>query len=206
MDYLVTMTTHVPDGTPDTVVDDIRAREAAHSQDLAAEGHLLRLWRPPLQPGEWRTLGLFDASDQAELDAVLLGMPLRIWRNDEVAPLLPHPNDPGLRMEKEGTTRPPDGGSEFFTTLTVTVPPDTPRAEVDTTKKRDADRTQELAEQGELLRLWRLSGEGRALGLWRAHDAKDMEAILNSLPLRGWSDVETVPLSPHPSDPGSVPR
>ena len=51
MEYLVTMTTHVPDGTPQQAVDDVRGREAAHSRDLAAEGHLLRLWRPPLQPG-----------------------------------------------------------------------------------------------------------------------------------------------------------
>ena len=52
MEYLVTMTTHVPDGTPEQAVDDVRAREAAHSRDLAAEGQLLRLWRPPRQPGE----------------------------------------------------------------------------------------------------------------------------------------------------------
>jgi muconolactone delta-isomerase len=51
MEYLVTMTTHVPDGTPEQAVDDVRAREAAHSRDLATEGQLLRLWRPPLQPG-----------------------------------------------------------------------------------------------------------------------------------------------------------
>ncbi len=57
MEYLVTMTTHVPDGTPDRAVDDVRAREAARSRELAAAGHLLRLWRPPLRPGEWRSLG-----------------------------------------------------------------------------------------------------------------------------------------------------
>ena len=61
MEYLVTMTTHVPDGTPAQAVQDVRTREAGHSAELAAQGHLLRLWRPPLQPGEWRTLGLFAA-------------------------------------------------------------------------------------------------------------------------------------------------
>jgi muconolactone delta-isomerase len=29
MEHLVTMTTHAPEGTPETAVDDIRAREAA---------------------------------------------------------------------------------------------------------------------------------------------------------------------------------
>jgi muconolactone D-isomerase len=72
----------------------MRAREAAHSRELAVQGHLLRLWRPPLQPGEWRTLGLFSAADDAELEQVLSSMPLRVWRTDDVTPLHPHPNDP----------------------------------------------------------------------------------------------------------------
>src|ERR1700761_5056774 len=57
MEYLVTMTTHVPDGTPAEAVDDVRAREDAHTRELAAQGHVLRLWRPPLAPGEWRAPG-----------------------------------------------------------------------------------------------------------------------------------------------------
>jgi muconolactone delta-isomerase len=52
MEFLVTMTTHVPDGTPAAAVDDVRAREAANTRELAAQGHVLRLWRPPLAPGE----------------------------------------------------------------------------------------------------------------------------------------------------------
>src|ERR1700691_3342502 len=95
MEYLVTMTTHAPDGTSEELVADTRTREAAHSRELAAQGHLLRLWRPPLQPGEWRTLGLFAAADDSELEQVLASMPLRVWRTDEVMPLSPHPNDPG---------------------------------------------------------------------------------------------------------------
>ncbi len=94
MEFLVTMTTHVPDGTSDQAVDEMRAREAAHSRELAANGNLLRLWRPPLQPGEWRTLGLFAAEDRDQLDEVLTSMPLRVWRTDVVTPLSPHPNDP----------------------------------------------------------------------------------------------------------------
>jgi len=94
MEFLVTMTTHVPDGTTTEEVDDMRAREAAHSRELAAQGHLLRLWRPPLKPGEWRSIGLFAASDASELEQVLASMPLRVWRTDEVTPLSPHPNDP----------------------------------------------------------------------------------------------------------------
>ena len=97
MEYLVTMTTRVPDGTPEQAVSDVRAREAARSRELAAQRHLRRLWRPPLRPGEWRTLGLFAAPDDGELERVLASMPLRVWRTDEVTPLSPHPNDPASR-------------------------------------------------------------------------------------------------------------
>jgi len=90
------MTTHVPDRPSDQAVADVRAREAAHSSELADQRHLLRLWRPSLRPGEWRSLGLFAAADDAQLEQVLALMPLRIWRTDEVTPLTPHPSDPDL--------------------------------------------------------------------------------------------------------------
>lgn len=193
MEYLVTMTTHVPDGTPEESVSDIRAREAARSRELAAQGHLLRLWRPPLQPGEWRTLGLFAADDADQLEEVLASMPLRVWRTDAVTPLSRHPNDPGLPARK--------GASEFLTTFTITIPAGTPGQAVEETEAREAQRAKELAGQGYLLRLWALPGQGRALGLWRARDGAEMQAILKSLPLDAWMTVQTTPLTPHPSDP-----
>ena len=194
MEYLVTMTTHVPDGTPEQAVDDVRAREAARSRELAAAGHLLRLWRPPLRPGEWRSLGLFAAADGGQLEEVLTSMPLRVWRTDEVTPLAPHPNDPALAARNAGT--------EFLTTFTLSVPEGTPGQAVDDTEAREARRAKELAGQGHLLRLWRLPGPSRALGLWNAGNPAEMQAILKSLPLDPWMTVETTPLSRHPSDPG----
>jgi muconolactone delta-isomerase len=195
MEYLVTMTTHVPDGTPGEAVDDVRAREAAHSAELAEQGHLLRLWRPPLQPGEWRTLGLFAAGGAGDLEKVLASMPLRVWRRDEVTPLSPHPNDPGL------PPRPGGGAAEFLVSFTVAVPEGTPGQAVADAGAREAERARELAGQGHLLRLWALPGEGRALGLYRAADAAEMQAIVQSLPLYGWMTVQITPLSEHPSDP-----
>jgi len=89
------MVTTVPAGTSDDEVTAIRERERARSAELAAQGHLLRLWRPPLKPGEWRSWGLFQADGPDELEAVLASMPLRVWRHDTVTPLTPHPSDPG---------------------------------------------------------------------------------------------------------------
>jgi muconolactone delta-isomerase len=198
-EYLVTMTTHVPDGTSDESVDSIKAREAVRAGELAAEGHLLRLWRPPLQPGEWRTLGLFAADDDASLERNLASMPLRVWRSDDVTPLSPHANDPGPRPSAPGDR----SGTEFLTTFTLAIPTGTPARVVDDLKAREARRTRQLAEQGQLLRLWALPEEGRALGLWRASGELEIQEILASLPLAGWLTVETLALSRHPSDPGS---
>jgi muconolactone D-isomerase len=97
MEFLVDMVTTVPPGTSDEAVADIRGREAAWSRELAGQGHLLRLWRPPLAPGEWRTWGLFAADSWEQLQEVLSSMPLHVWRKDIVTPLSEHPSDPGLR-------------------------------------------------------------------------------------------------------------
>ncbi len=196
MEYLVTMTTHVPDGTPDQAVEDIRGREAARSRELAAQGHLLRLWRPPLLPGEWRTLGLFAAAGDGQLEEVLASMPLRVWRTDEVTALSPHPNDPG--------PAPGGPGAEFLTTFAIAIPEDTARDAVADAESREAERAKELAGQGHLRRLWTLPGDGHALGLWQAASPAEMQAILRSLPLDPWMTVQTTPLSPHPSDPAQT--
>jgi muconolactone delta-isomerase len=105
MEYLVTMTTRVPPATTDADVADIRARESARSRELARQGHLLRLWRPPLQPGEWRTLGLFSAAADDELEDVLASMPLRMWRSDKVAPLAPSQRSAQLSRAHGGHCR-----------------------------------------------------------------------------------------------------
>src|ERR1700761_2884482 len=120
MEYLVTMTTRVPEGTPEEAVDDVRAREAAHTRELAAQGYVLRLWRPPLAPGEWRTLGLFAAAGPDELERVLASMPLKVWRSDDVKELTAHPNDP----PPSATSRLSSSGqsdTEFLVTFTPAV-------------------------------------------------------------------------------------
>jgi muconolactone delta-isomerase len=198
MEYLVTMTTHVPAGTSEEDVADVRAREAAHTRELASEGRVLRLWRPPLQPGEWRTIGLFSAEDSAALEATLSSMPLRVWRTDDIIALGPHPNDPGYG----GTALDPDG-TEFLTTLLVTIPPGTSSATVDELVGQEAEQTRLLADQGQLIRLWTLPGHGRNLGHWQAEDSDAMQDIVQSLPMAGWLTVDTVRLTRHPNDPAN---
>jgi muconolactone D-isomerase len=92
-EFLVEMTTTVPEGTDPAEVGRRRAAEAVRAKELAATGHLFRLWRPV---GELRSLGIWRATDEAELHEKVLGsLPLRPWMTAAVTPLEPHPNDPG---------------------------------------------------------------------------------------------------------------
>jgi muconolactone delta-isomerase len=207
MEYLVTMTTHVPDGTSEEAVAEVRAREATHTRELAAQGHVLRLWRPPLAPGEWRTLGLFAAAGRGELEQVLASMPLRVWRSDEVTELAHHPNDPVASVQRPSRPATEETGREFFTTFITDFPDGTPAQVVDDAKAGEARRTHELAEQGHLIRLWLLPAwqdGSHALGLWRTQDTAHMRAILDSLPMAPWLTEEITPLAPHPSDPAAA--
>ena len=77
-----------------------RPHRSIFSAELAKAGHLIRLWRPPLGPGEWRSIGLFRAADEVELREVLDSLPLHVWMKVNVTPLTPHPNDPEFRARQ----------------------------------------------------------------------------------------------------------
>ena len=198
-EYLVMMTTQVPGGVSDAEVAAVREREARCSRQLALDGRLRRLWRPPLRPGEWRSIGLFSADEDSDLHQTLTSMPLRIWRIDQVTPLGHHPNDPGRDREALDP-----GLTEFLTTFRVAVPPGTSSDVVAETLAREADRASELAAQGSLLRLWTLPGADRALGHWQATGHDRMQHLMRSLPMAAWLDVDTLQLTRHPSDPASA--
>jgi muconolactone D-isomerase len=102
-EFLVEITTNVPEGTDPAEVSRRRAAEAVRAGELALAGHLVRLWRPV---GEQRSIGIWRAADQAELDEKVLGtLPLRPWMTPVVTPLGSHPNDPG-QAEAAPRTRP----------------------------------------------------------------------------------------------------
>jgi muconolactone delta-isomerase len=102
MEYLVTMTTRVPDGTPAEEVDDVRAREAAHTCELAGQGHLIRLWMLPAEDGVSSALGLWRAGEEAEMKAILESLPLYPYLTTRTMKLTPHPSDPVVERELVG--------------------------------------------------------------------------------------------------------
>jgi muconolactone delta-isomerase len=73
------------------------AREARRAFELTEQGHILRVWLLP----DGRTLGLYQAREAGELEAMVASLPLIDWMTVETVPLTPHPNDPA-RAATEG--------------------------------------------------------------------------------------------------------
>jgi muconolactone D-isomerase len=92
-EFIVEITTTIPDGIDSSEVDARRAAEAVRAKELAASGNLVRLWRPV---GELRSIGLWRAENDAELRASVLDtLPLRPWMTLTITAVQPHLNDPG---------------------------------------------------------------------------------------------------------------
>jgi muconolactone D-isomerase len=89
MEFLVEFDVNVPDGTPESEVEDRERAEASAARSLAAKGHLVRVWRR-----EGKVLGLYRAQSRSELDGLLGALPLYDWMQVAVTALEPHPNDP----------------------------------------------------------------------------------------------------------------
>jgi muconolactone D-isomerase len=93
---------------------------------------------------------------------------------------------------------------EYLVEFVVHVPEGTPELLVTERTTAEAAAAADLADQGHLARLWKLHdnpGEVRALGLFRAANQTDVDALLAGLPLYEWMDVTVIPLDAHPNDP-----
>ena len=65
----------------------------------------------------------------------------------------------------------------------------------------EARQASRLAEEGKLIRLWRVPGQRANWGIWSADDATDLHRCLTSLPLWPWLTIDVHPLAEHENDP-----
>jgi muconolactone D-isomerase len=94
MDYLVEFVITIPDDAPPAEVAQRTADETTRVAELAAQGRVLRVWKPLPEDGHRRALGLYRAASDEELEAILDSLPLRPWMEVSVTALAKHPNDP----------------------------------------------------------------------------------------------------------------
>ena len=96
MDYLVEFTITIPDDALPAEIEQRLAGETTRVAELAAQAHVLRVWKPLPDDGHQRALGLYRAASDEELEAILDSLPLHPWMEISVTALAEHPNDPAL--------------------------------------------------------------------------------------------------------------
>jgi muconolactone delta-isomerase len=102
MDFLVDFEINVPEGTPEAEVTAREDAESAAAARLVDQGHLVRLWKRRVAPGESRPIGLYRAESEGEMDGLLRALPLYEWMRVGITPLEPHPNDPAAQQSPPG--------------------------------------------------------------------------------------------------------
>ena len=90
---------------------------------------------------------------------------------------------------------------EYLVEFEVDIPKGTPDSAVGNRVAAEAIAAANLAKQGHLIRLWKRPEESRAVGLFRADNRVEIEALLADLPLDDWLQVGVTALEPHPNDP-----
>ncbi len=101
MEFLVQFELDIPDGVAESEVEEREMAEAAAVETLADEGHVVRVWQACVGSGRTTVLGLYRANSKAELDGILVALPLYKWMRTSITPLVQHPNDPA-RMRTVG--------------------------------------------------------------------------------------------------------
>jgi muconolactone D-isomerase len=90
---------------------------------------------------------------------------------------------------------------EFLVNIRFVWPADISEEVRKDLREKEIKMAGELARKGHLVRMWRVVGRRENWGLWRAKDATEMHAILSSLPIWPYMEIQTMALAVHPVDP-----
>jgi muconolactone D-isomerase len=96
---------------------------------------------------------------------------------------------------------------EFLVEFELAIPDGATESEVEDRVRAEAAAAETLADEGHLVRVWRVSvGTGRTtvLGLYRAGSRAELDRLLGGLPLYGWMHTSITPLVQHPNDPARI--
>ena len=93
------------------------------------------------------------------------------------------------------------GGGEpqqFLVRIRVNPPPTLGAQELQ--ERTDAERARgaELVRAGTIEAIWRVPGTTGNVGVWRAANATDLHAVLSSLPLFAYMEIDVMALAEHP--------
>ena len=87
----------------------------------------------------------------------------------------------------------------YHVRMNVHVPRDLDPAEFDRLKAAEKARAEALQREGKWRHLWRIAGAYANYSVFDAADHDELHAILSTLPLFPFMDIEVTPLAQHPS-------
>ena len=86
----------------------------------------------------------------------------------------------------------------FHVTMTVRIPREVDAATVARLQAQEHARSSELQRQGKWLHLWRVVGKYSNVSIFQVDDPAELHAILESLPLYPYMEVDVTALCRHP--------
>ncbi len=87
---------------------------------------------------------------------------------------------------------------EFLVQIAVNLPADLPDDRRRALLHEEWVKGRELRRDGAIVRIWRVPGALRNVGIWKARDATELHSNISSLPLFKWFDVQVTALAAHP--------
>ena len=86
----------------------------------------------------------------------------------------------------------------FHVTITVRMPNEVDPEKIKQLGAMEHERAAELQRQGKWLHLWRVAGKWANVSIFKVDSPAELHAILESLPLYPFMDVEVAALCRHP--------
>jgi muconolactone D-isomerase len=86
---------------------------------------------------------------------------------------------------------------EFLVRIEFSLPPGLDPAKRAELLEHEAARGRELRAAGAIVRIWRIPGRTANVAIWQAPDPTELHALLSSLPLFPWMDIDVTALAVH---------
>lgn len=87
----------------------------------------------------------------------------------------------------------------FHVRMDVRIPHDIDHSHVEELKRVERDRSHELQQQGKWRHIWRIAGQYSNISIFDVADGEELHALVSTLPLFPFMNIEVTVLCRHPS-------
>jgi muconolactone D-isomerase len=87
----------------------------------------------------------------------------------------------------------------FHVRMNVNLPVTMPEVDASALKKKEKEIAQGLQSEGKWRHLWRIAGQYANISIFDVESVKELHALISTLPLFPYMQIEVMPLCRHPS-------